>query len=159
MPKHIIILQFCIEIDIPFTRILFNTNSTLYYSFSHQTTFEVLLHHWLWHTPEQKKTIFFRSATVRLTAYSSQNYSINMNKPYYILLFLSFPGSAVHLHTAYCVLYFKLTQRHKVIKPFFMRKILCSIHHINKTPLLQLRTAYVYDCCWCSDHSRHVFSN
>lgn len=66
----------------------------------------------------KKRLFFFLSTTVTLTAYSSQNYSINMNKPYYISLFLSFPGSAVHLHTAYCVLYFKLTQRHKVIKPF-----------------------------------------
>lgn len=40
-------------------------------------------------TERERKKLFFRSTTVRLTAYSSQNYSTDINKPYYISLFLS----------------------------------------------------------------------
>jgi hypothetical protein len=96
MPKHAIILKFCIEIDIPFTRTLFNTNSTLYYSFSHfpikphlKSYFIIDSDTLLEQTERERKKLFFRSTTVRLTAYSSQNYSTNINKPYYISLFLS----------------------------------------------------------------------
>jgi hypothetical protein len=74
------------------------------------------------------------STAGRWKAYSYQ-YLINAKSIFLYFALATFSSSSLHLNTEYHVSYFKLTQKWKILKHFFVRKFLTGIYHVYNIQL------------------------
>lgn len=100
---------------------------------------------------------FFTSKTARWRAPSCHNYSVNINTILWPFAIFTYSSQAVHLQTQYCASHFQFTQKFKVLKQFFEKKIFSGNYHVYKNKLFLNWQHLMWQTC-CS-HVQQLIAN